>query len=124
MTLKRSGWIKRKTRIRPKKRSASEYARIYGSPERVEWMRTQRCLARRTSQSFRVCVGPVEGHHIKNGGTGRKADAKWCVPLCRKHHDFLHNVGPETFAAMYHLDLQDEARQTESRWQDYQRSAA
>ena len=54
--------------IRKKKRTASEYARIYGSRERVAWVKRRSCVACGDS--------PSENHHIENGGEGRKANAE------------------------------------------------
>lgn len=59
------------------------------------------------------CVGPLIGDacdgrtdpaHIRfsdyragrlNPGVGRKSDDKWCLPVCRKHHEQQHHFGNE-----------------------------
>lgn len=83
--MKRSGPIARKTRIKPKKRSASEFQRIYGSKARVAWVKAQPC----------VCCESVTGrnhnHHIRSGGMGRKADCETIVSLCPTCHTEHHS---------------------------------
>lgn len=72
-------------RVRPKKRSPSEYARIYGSRERVERIKAMRC-------TVPGCVRrPSENAHIENGGMGRKAGWETITPLCHQHHHQLDN---------------------------------
>jgi len=71
-TLKRGGQIK------PKKRGANEFQRVYGSKERVEWVQSLPCLA--------CGKGPSENAHTENGGMGRKAGYATIVPLCPEHH--------------------------------------
>lgn len=74
--------------IKRKKRTPSEFARIYGSKERVAWVKSLGCI---------VCLGiaPVfyvatrgtsHNAHTANGGRGRKADYTTIVPLCASHH--------------------------------------
>ena len=70
-------------------RSSAEFARIYGSEDRVRWIASQPCC---------VCGStPSEGHHVRSGGTGRKAHHRWIVPLCRPCHIRYHHRGRETF---------------------------
>jgi hypothetical protein len=94
--------------IKPKKRKPSEFARIYGSRERVQAIKALRCEA---CWKYR---GPSENAHIKTGGTGRKADFAFIVPLCRGHHrtdtDSLHNLGSvEAFDAKHGTNLKARA---------------
>lgn len=61
-----------------RRRTKKDFARIYGSKARVEWVKRQPCVA---------CgvVGYSENAHVApkgEAGTGYKADAKWIVPLC------------------------------------------
>lgn len=38
-------------------------------------------------------------------GGGRRADDRWCLALCRRHHDQQHNTGSErNFWSMYRID--------------------
>lgn len=56
------------------KRKAKEFARAYGSDERVEFVRWLPCL---------LCARmPSQNAHVGNGGMSRKADADRIVPLC------------------------------------------
>jgi hypothetical protein len=74
----RSVPLKRGGRIKPKKRSAAEFTRIYGSKARVAWIKAQPCL---------VCHrSPCDNAHTVTGGTGRKAGFETIVPLCRRCH--------------------------------------
>lgn len=88
--LARRSPMKRGGRIKPKKRSADDYARIYGSPERVKWIASRPC----------ACCGggPCQGHHVVNGGAGRKADARFVAPLCAACHRQYHDTGCVTIA--------------------------
>lgn len=63
-----------------------EFDRVYGGKERLEWVRSQPCC---------VCArnDGCENHHVRSGGTGRKADARWIVPLCAWCHRRYHNIG-------------------------------
>lgn len=111
--MKRKAPIKRSA-IKRKPRKPSEYARIYGSRERVAWIKSLPCME---------CGGtPCENAHITTGGMGRKAGADTIVPLCPKHHRLQHVKGwsalgngflRHSFAALY--DYQ---------WQALQRRAA
>jgi hypothetical protein len=66
--------LKRSKPLRPKKRTNAEFARIYGSEERVLWVKSLPCL---------VCGKlPSDNHHIVNEGMGRKASYRLIVPLC------------------------------------------
>lgn len=73
----RTSYIAR-SRIKPKKRKPSEFARIYGSKKRVEWIKSLRC-------SSCGVVGYSQNAHTENGGMGRKADHTTIVPLCGPH---------------------------------------
>ena len=91
-----------------RKRKAREWARAYGSPERVAWVASLPCL---------VCgYGPCENAHIKSGGAGRKADAALVINLCKLHHAEQHHFGIETFGARHGLDLQACAAVLDHEW--------
>lgn len=97
-----------RSRIKPKKRKPSEFARIYGSKERVAWVTSQPCIAcHRTA---------CDGHHITVKGMGIKADYDQIIPLCRSHHSAIHAHGSKTFAALVGVDLEACAADTERRW--------
>jgi hypothetical protein len=83
--LKRKTKLVTKTKPKAKKRTENDYARIYGSRERVAWVQAQPCIA-----CNRI---PSENAHIRSGGTGRKADYTQIVPLCRSCHTLQHQKG-------------------------------
>lgn len=81
-------------------RDAAEFARIYGSEGRVEWIKAHPCL---------VCGRtPSVNAHTRTGGTGRKADADTIIPLCDPHHREFDN-GKKSFARKYEIDVADAA---------------
>ena len=96
--------------IKRKPRKPSEYARCYGSRERVAWIKSLPCME---------CGGkPSDPAHTATGGMGRKADASTIAPLCRRCHTLQHAHGWSALdngdirfhiAALY--DLQWHARQ-------------
>lgn len=98
--------------------SPEETDRKYGSPERREWMARQPCI---------ICgKRPSVSAHIKTGGIGRKADARFTVPMCSDHHDEYDGRkvagGRATFLAKYSLTMDqmlELAEWVESRWQQY-----
>jgi hypothetical protein len=97
-------------RHRNKKRYSANWLRAYGSPERVEFVNARPCVGCLTEYRLR------ENHHIKTGGKGRKADAKFIVALCAVCHDDLHQHGRESFEERYAVHLESEAAATERAW--------
>lgn len=96
-----------------KKRSASEFNRIYGSKKRVEWVSWQPCAVCDTTGPW-----PRHGHHIEAGGTGYKADYTKIVPLCTDCHAEVHE-GRETFEAVNGVTLDQLAAETQSAWLEH-----
>ena len=99
-------WIA--SRPKRRKRSKSEFARIYGSPARVRFVASLPCVG--------CGRGPCENAHIETGGMGRKADSDRIVPLCNGCHREFHWWGREDFEDGYHIDLEGAALQTEMLW--------
>lgn len=97
-------------KARNAKRSADEFTRCYGSPERCEWVQSLPCIVP-------DCRKPSENMHIEGDGAGRKADANKIVPCCAGHHrtrrDSLHNLGREAFEGEHLVDLAALALDTE-----------
>lgn len=100
-------------RIKPKKRSAKEFRRIYGSVARVQWIAARPCVG--------CGRGPCEGHHIANDGISRKAHHSLIVPLCERCHDELHDHGALTFELAHRVCLAVEAERTHKAWYEYER---
>ena len=104
--------VKRRNDARRKK----EFARCYGSKERVEWVKHRLCFA---VLGVSLCEGKIENAHTENGGMGRKGDASTVIPLCARHHRSLHQIGPDAFQRAYGIDLHTAARLTEEAWQQH-----
>lgn len=112
-------------RIKKRPRSKKEFARIYGSKERVEFVKSLPCSA---------CgiVGYSENAHIETGGMGRKSDYTKIIPLCGPHplkwahspgcHHLCHTWGREGFERIRHIDLGRLADYTEKRWLQFSAS--
>jgi hypothetical protein len=83
--MKPGGRLARKTPLRRtamkrgKGRKPSEFARIYGSKERVEWIKSLPCVG--------CGATPSDNAHTVSGGKGRKADAETIAPLCPDRFD-------------------------------------
>lgn len=57
-----------------------------------------------------LCGQKAEYHHLDAVGMGRNrnnnlSENYTVVPLCRKHHTELHNIGYRRFAERYNFDL-------------------
>ncbi len=114
--IKRGKPPKRSGRIKPKKRSASEFARIFHSGERVIWISMRCCVA----CGIRGC----ENAHIAGEGMGRKGGYAKVIPLCPACHRLQHRIGAGSFAIRYNLDLRAIAAATERAWVDAQERGA
>lgn len=112
--MKARSFIKRRTRPKAvnRKRKASNFVRAYGSRLRVEWVKGLPCVV-----PSAIHGGEIENAHTQNGGAGRKADARYVVPMCRDHHRYLHQHGQEAFQATFVVNLNAAARRTEIAWQ-------
>jgi hypothetical protein len=99
---------RRSVKPRNKERHAKNWTRAYDSPEFVAWIREQ--------PSIVSGKGPCVAAHSRTGGTRRKADACWNVPLTQEEHDELHDHGIKTFEAKYGVSLAFHAPLTWQRW--------
>lgn len=59
----------------------------------IEWIRGLTCM---------VCAAPSpsDPHHWTkkgHGGMGTKCPDTRCIPLCHKHHHYVHSMGRMTF---------------------------
>jgi len=99
--------LKRTGRIKPKKRTASEFRRVYGSKGFQTFIRTMPCWAcGYAGPSPRVLA------HTENGGMGRKADAKTCIALCNVCHHKQHQSGWVSIA----MTAESRTRAAEQTW--------
>lgn len=100
------------------KRKKSEFARAYGSKERVEWVKAQACVM--CSHLEVATVQPCHNAHTVSGGKGRKADANTIIPLCPEHHrqydDYIEPFDRYGVRDFFRAKADD----TERRWQAFQ----
>lgn len=95
-------------------------------PAYLRWLRARCCIAGAIARS--PCDGPIDPAHIRfadptagrmNPGLGRKPDDRWCLPVCRRHHEAQHLAGNEArwWAQEVGVDPSDVAR---SMYRDFQ----
>ena len=103
-----------KVKARNHRRSTREFVRCYESRERQAWVRSFPC-------SVPGCVvSPCDNaHSAGDGGMGRKASARYVLPLCRAHHREQHRVGVASFEAKYGFRLADEAARIQHLWEHF-----
>ena len=100
-------------------RRRKEWARAYGSKERVAFVKSLPCATCHATEG-------IENAHIRTGGKGRKADYVAIVPLCRSNsygegcHNYLHRVGRASFEWAWGIDLDAAAAATEKAWVEFQ----
>ena len=87
-----------------------------------DWINNQKCLCH-TNYAFE-CNGDVCGHHVKTKGMGGKRnpefDYKNLVPLCHKHHMYVHNKGKKAFFNRYSILLEETAVKLYDKWASIQ----
>lgn len=118
--MKRSPMPRRRTRLKavnPARRKR-EFARCYGSAERVAFVRSLPCVV-----CGAMSFGASQNAHVETDGMGRKADARRIVPLCAPHHRSLHARGILAFQDRYGVDLYVAAAATDAAWQRHQGGA-
>lgn len=115
--LKRTGPLKR-SRIKRRRRSPDDFARIYGPKERVAWIKAQACV---WCVHRGIVLLPVESQnaHVKTGGMGYKADYQMIVPLCAPHHEAYDNHRAPFDKRAPRLAMEIHAKVIEQRWQNY-----
>lgn len=67
-------------------------------PENLEKIRQRPCL---------VCKRPPpsDPHHVKSRGAGGTDEMENLIPLCRRHHVEIHQIGRKTFVKKYSLNI-------------------
>lgn len=93
-----------------RKRKAGAFAKAYGSEARVAFVKGLPCVARHE------CFGEIQNVHIRGGGAGIKAEARFIVPGCALLHHELHTFGVVTVQAKYRIDMIALAAATEAAW--------
>lgn len=100
----RLSWRSTRRRHKPRKPAPhSPFVPDYGT-RHANWVRHMPCCIGRPE-----CRGrKIHAHHVRRGtggGTGRKPEDRWCVPLCISHHMEGHQTGWQTFEKKYQIDL-------------------
>lgn len=114
----------RRTPIKRKGRSASEYARIYGSPSRVKFVKSLPCCA------CGVVGWSVNAHLTPIGekGTGYKGHHRFIAPLCNRRGWFwpirschiLYDDYPSEFQVSYpDFDPEKASAETQRLWLEH-----
>lgn len=96
-----------------RRRREAERLRAYGPASRRAFVQALPCAVCGRTPSENAHVGGLAG----GAGMGRKADARFCIPLCAQHHR-EHHEGERTFAETHRIDLLATAEAVEARWQD------
>ena len=52
-----------------------------------------------------ICGQQAEPHHAETGGVGMKCSDYLTIPLCRQHHNEIHQIGKLTFQRKYGIDI-------------------
>jgi len=94
-------------------RTAAEFARIYHSLDRVDWIRAGNC---------EVCgASPCDNAHLVRigGGVGRKGGYRGIGRLCPRHHREQHAIGSASFQRKYGLDFVEITERTQREWEAY-----
>ena len=123
--LKRGGYLKRYTRLRPvnRKRRTARFAKTFGV--RAELIRQMWCAVaqrygerhgwgRPDAEKMAGCEGTIQAAHVKSRGAG--GDRRDLVSLCWKHHSEQHQIGIGSFARLYDLDLRKLADENAARF--------
>jgi len=66
--------------------------------EYINWVKTQPCAATNSPP-------PNEPHHVAQGGTGMKGSDWTIIPVCRKVHDYIEDVGHEAAEKKYNFSI-------------------
>lgn len=94
------------------KRKKKRFESAYGSKERVEWIRGQRCYV--TGQAGST-VDPIVPSHVKTKATGGGPDK--VIPMLLSLEKEYHNIGHDSFEEKYEVDLFELADLCDKRWQ-------
>lgn len=101
--LRRKSGLNRRNESRRKRL----FKKQFGSEERLEWLKSHRCICGSESQ---------HAHHVVSRGAGGKADDM--VPLCAVCHNEIHQHGQRTYELKNGVDLPYLARLYAERWEE------
>ena len=102
-------WSRPIKRVNPERRKKN-WLRAYGGVARMRWVTRRQCVVCGLEPSAEY---PNQNHHVRTGGTSRKADAIFVVALCPPCHH-AHETGTalltretwDAYAAATELDWQ------------------
>lgn len=78
----------------------------------LAWVRTLPCTICGILGCDPAHIRSLSRAHGKDQtGAGRKPSDKWCLPLCRPHHDEQHSMSELAFWASYGIDPFDRAQE-------------
>ncbi len=101
--LKRERPTRTKVKSSNPPRQKREKRRAYGTDEHRAWLHAQPCAV---SHRNGTPLDPIVAAHTKgDGGAGRKASARYQIPMLDSLHKELHQYGAETFQDSYGVDL-------------------
>lgn len=125
--LKRTGRLKRYTRLNPvnRARRAKRYVQNFGV--RAELVRKMWCVVaqryhdrhgwgRADAEKMAGCEGTIQAAHVKSRGAG--GDRRELVALCWKHHGEQHAMGIASFQRLYDVDLRKVADENAARFDE------
>lgn len=77
------------------------------SPGHRAWVRRHACS---------VCgdTAAIECAHVRTGtggGMGVKPSDRWCLSLCKRHHEQQHQYGEREFQKLYGFDMKAKAEE-------------
>lgn len=90
---------------RPKTASGIERVPERIWPKHDRWVRSHCCVVPGCNTGERIELAHLRS--AANAGTGLKPASWYTVSLCRTHHAQAHQIGHDTFAALYKIDLWD-----------------
>ena len=77
---------------------------MVSSKDYIKFIKSHHCLV-----CGRTPVDPDHLEHLGMGGSGKSSKDWSVIPLCRMHHRFRHDGGPEKFERRYNINLWKEA---------------
>lgn len=114
-----TGIRQRKKKAAAPKRTKEEFNRIYGSKERVEFVKALGCVVCTALHPlFGVATaGRCQNCHTENGGMGRKASYLTIVPMCSNHHRMYDQHQHPLDQAEIRAAIKEAAPDVERCWQ-------
>ncbi len=106
MPLKRSP-VRRKRPGKPRRGPVGIPAEQWRNPAYLKFLRHSACVAcypALKDQTVNFLFAGCDPAHGPTNGTSSKGPDAEAIPLCRKHHDYQHEIGWPAFEAEYGID--------------------